>query len=114
MESPELTCKKIANRMLFVLAEQLHPVHVEFVENGKSMSSLKTANQVTVKILSEKDAERAAESLIKECCNITECIELLLPEHIPGIVITACNISIRVLAEICSDPPRFRADLCYR
>lgn len=112
MEPAEVVCKKIANRMLSVLSQHLHPVSVEFVEN--SPKTLKSARQRSIAVLGEKDAERAAEILVKTCSDITECIELSVPEGFCGVTVTACNISIRVLAEPFENPLLFRVDICYR
>lgn len=98
MESPELTCKKIANKLLWFLSKEFHIHKVDFVEDGESLSSLKGASVVSVSLSNPLRVEGAVQELLTKVPHgIEESVELLVPPNIAGVVVTACNISIRVL-----------------
>lgn len=112
MEPATLRCKRIANRMLGVLISELHPKEVEFVVPGTKIHS-RGVDQYTVDFLSEDDSEVTARQLSAKVGDINGTLELLLPDGYAGVVITAANVSLRVVAFPISfsGTAAFRADI---
>lgn len=113
MESPELTCKKIANKLFYYLHKEFRSPQVLFAKDGKSASLQEEAKTFSVTLPSIGGVEHAVVGIITNVPKEPAAfIELLIPPNITGVVVTANNISIRVLKSPFEQS--FLATICWK